>query len=78
MYIVIPTTGVVTPVMSIPEDTRDFSILVSGKETNVQPYLQNGVLHYPKTANPGEYGNMVVAGHSSYFTWSPGRFKTIF
>lgn len=77
-YIVIPTTWTVTPIIDVPEGTTDFTTLVSGKEVNIQPYLQNGVLHYPKTAQPGEYGNMVVAGHSSYFTRYPGRFKTIF
>lgn len=28
--------------------------------------------------NPGEIGNMIIAGHSSYFTNDDGLFKTIF
>jgi len=36
------------------------------------------VVHYPGTANPGQAGNFFVTGHSSYYPWSPGNFKTVF
>jgi sortase A len=35
-------------------------------------------VHYPGTAEPGEHGNVVITGHSSYFLWDPGRFKDVF
>jgi len=78
LYIVIPSVGVVTPIIDIPEWDKAFSTLVSGKDATLSQYLNNGVLHYPRTPNPGEYGNMVIAGHSSYYTWSPGRYNTVF
>ncbi|MGL5831434.1 MAG: sortase, partial [Candidatus Altimarinota bacterium] len=35
-------------------------------------------VHYPGTAYPGDNGNVVITGHSSYFPWDPGRFKDVF
>jgi sortase A len=36
------------------------------------------VVHYPGTAEPGQNGNVVITGHSSYFVWDPGGFKDVF
>ncbi len=47
-------------------------------EKQIQQELQRGVVHYPATANAGENGNMVISGHSSYYPWDPGRYKTVF
>lgn len=47
-------------------------------EADIQKALKNGVIHYPGTALPGEGGNVVVTGHSSYYAWDPGRFKDVF
>jgi LPXTG-site transpeptidase (sortase) family protein len=47
-------------------------------ETEFQQVLQNGVLHYPNTANPDGLGNVFLTGHSSYYPWAPGEFKQIF
>ncbi|PKL36692.1 hypothetical protein CVV38_02190 [Candidatus Peregrinibacteria bacterium HGW-Peregrinibacteria-1] len=47
-------------------------------ESNIQEALQDGVVHYPGTSIPGEDGNVVITGHSSYFPWDPGRFKDVF
>ena len=49
-----------------------------GLEKEIQTALQNGVVHYPGTALPGQNGNVVITGHSSYFPWDPGRFKDVF
>jgi LPXTG-site transpeptidase (sortase) family protein len=75
---VIPSVGTVTPIVTIPQRDKAFGQLVSGKEVSVAKYLDNGALQYPRTAWPGQYGNMVVAGHSSYFDASPGRYRTVF
>jgi LPXTG-site transpeptidase (sortase) family protein len=82
-YIVIPSIGIVTPVYGMSDTdvaTRDADIdtLVSGWEIRVNPYLKDGVLHYPRSATPGETGNMIVAGHSSYWKSDDGRYKTVF
>lgn len=47
-------------------------------EADIQKALKNGVIHYPGTSLPGEGGNIVVTGHSSYYAWDPGRFKDVF
>lgn len=49
-----------------------------GLEKDIMNALRNGVIHYPGTAMPGQKGNIVVTGHSSYFPWDPGRFKDVF
>jgi len=35
-------------------------------------------VHYPGTARPGQAGNFFVTGHSSYYPWAAGKYKTIF
>ena len=40
--------------------------------------LQQGVVHYPGTALPGELGNCYIFGHSSDYIWRTGKYKTIF
>lgn len=47
-------------------------------EEDIQTALQDGVVHYPGTARPGQAGNFFVTGHSSYFPWAPGKFKSVF
>ncbi len=50
----------------------------AGLEADIQEALRYGVVHYPGTAEPGDHGNVVITGHSSYFAWDPGRFKDVF
>ncbi len=40
--------------------------------------LETGVAHMSKTAFPGEVGNSVIFGHSSYYRLKPGSYKTVF
>ncbi|MFA7685750.1 MAG: class D sortase [Candidatus Gracilibacteria bacterium] len=47
-------------------------------EKDMQEALKKGVIHYPGTSYPGQKGNIVITGHSSYFPWDPGRFKDVF
>lgn len=49
-----------------------------GLEKEMQEALRDGVVHYPGTSLPGQDGNVVITGHSSYFPWDPGRFKDVF
>jgi sortase A len=47
-------------------------------ETAFLQALQNGVVHYPSTAFPGQEGNIVIFGHSSEAWWAPGNYKYVF
>lgn len=47
-------------------------------EKDIQGALELGVVHYPGTAHPGQAGNFFITGHSSYYPWAQGKYKTIF
>lgn len=47
-------------------------------ENVYQQALQKGVVHFPGTAMPGDFGNAYFFGHSSDYLWSPGDYKTVF
>lgn len=47
-------------------------------ENNFLAALQNGTVHYPNTAFPGQQGNVVIFGHSSGQWWAPGNYKFVF
>lgn len=50
----------------------------SEKETDMLKDLENGVIHYSKTAAPGQNGSMVISGHSSNFAWAKGNYNHVF
>lgn len=75
--IIIPRINKNVPVVPVSVRNlirRDWGAL----ENDIQNALRGGVVHYPGTALPGEAGNVVITGHSSYFPWDPGRFKDVF
>lgn len=75
--IIIPKIGKNIPIVTIPET----SILEENwnqLEKDIQGALKDGVVHYPGTANPGQFGNVFITGHSSYYPWDPGRYKDVF
>lgn len=75
--IIIPRINKNVPIVKTTDQNlvkRDWSAL----EKDIQGALRDGVVHYPGTAEPGENGNVVITGHSSYFSWDPGRFKDVF
>ena len=47
-------------------------------EQQIQSSLRGGVVHYPGTAKPGQFGNVFITGHSSYYPWDPGQYKDVF
>lgn len=75
--LIVPRINQNVPVIGVRNDN-----LVARKwedlEADIQKALRNGVIHYPGTALPGENGNVVLTGHSSYYAWDPGRFKDVF
>jgi sortase A len=50
----------------------------SVEEKNVQKALEDGVVHYATTPNPGEIGNAVIVGHSSNNILNSGKYKFAF
>ena len=50
----------------------------SEDEKSLLEDLKNGIIHFPKTAAPGQNGNMVVSGHSSNYVWAAGNFNYVF
>ncbi|MFK7779798.1 MAG: sortase, partial [Candidatus Gracilibacteria bacterium] len=78
-YIVVPSNGLIVPVNYVPNDSEDYEKLINGREVNVNPYLRTGVMSYPSTSSAyGEVGNRVIYGHSSYWKFDNGRYKTQF
>lgn len=77
MRLVIPRINQNVPVVGVKNEN-----LIARKwedlEGDIQKALRNGVIHYPGTALPGDNGNVVVTGHSSYYAWDAGRFKDVF
>lgn len=77
MRLIIPRINQNVPVIGVRNAN-----LISRKweelEADIQKALRNGVIHYPGTALPGDSGNVVLTGHSSYYAWDPGRFKDVF
>lgn len=71
--LIIPSLGIKVPVVwGSPVD-----------ENTMLANLQHGVVNYAGTAKPGEglennTGNVFISGHSSYYSWDPGRYNSIF
>lgn len=64
----IPSLGITAPIIYVDQIN----------EPTFQEALIDGVVHYPGTANPGEFGNVYIFGHSSDFAFSKGKYKTVF
>lgn len=75
--IIIPRLNLNVPIVIPPQDSlikEDWKQL----ETDIQESLESGVVHYPGTARPGQAGNFFVTGHSSYYPWAEGHYKSVF
>lgn len=61
-------------------DVKNFQLkdLYASSENEIQKALRDGVVHYPYTANPNQFGNVFITGHSSYYPWAKGNYKDIF
>jgi sortase A len=47
-------------------------------QTAYDKALENGVAQLQGSSLPGQGGNIFIFGHSSFYWWSPGNYKTIF
>lgn len=75
--LLIPSLGLNVPIVIPPNDAllrEDWEHL----EKDIQTALEHGTVHYPGTARPGQAGNFFVTGHSSYYPWSQGKYKSVF
>ena len=52
--------------------------ITSYDENEIQAGLERGVVHYGRTALPGERGNNVIVGHSSNNFFNSGKYKFAF
>ena len=52
--------------------------LQTTEEQSVETALDEGVVHYPTTARPGQPGNAAFFGHSSNNIFNPGKYKFAF
>lgn len=75
--IIIPKLGKSVPLVDMTTEHIEGENWVD-LEDQIQNGLQEGVVHYPGTAKPGQYGNVFITGHSSYYPWDPGQFKDVF
>lgn len=49
----------------------------SALEEDLQKDLQKGLVRYPKTGIPGQFGNAFITGHSSNYVWAEGEYNYI-
>jgi len=66
-YLWIPDRNIETPIQYVDE----------ANEEVFQKALENGIVHYPGTALPGEFGNPYLFGHSSDYLWKAGDYKQV-
>lgn len=78
LYMVIPQLGLITPIIDIPEWSGDEALMTQWQNININKYLNNGVIEYVKSVDPGYYGKRIDFGHSNFFANGAGDFKTIF
>lgn len=70
-----------TPQVIIPKINVEIPVDYSQATTNeaaIENALQDGVVHYPTTALPGQNGNAAYFGHSSNNIFNKGKYKFAF
>lgn len=67
--VIIPKINVEIPIVFNEESTE---------EAAIQRALEEGVIHYSTTSNPGEQGNGAIFGHSSNNILNKGKYKFAF
>jgi LPXTG-site transpeptidase (sortase) family protein len=70
-----------TPEVIIPKINVQIPVVYdepSVQEAAVQRALEDGVIHYATTVNPGQQGNAAIFGHSSNNIFNKGEYKFAF
>jgi LPXTG-site transpeptidase (sortase) family protein len=70
-----------TPEVIIPKINVEIPTIfseTSTSEADVENSLENGVVHYPTTVDPGQLGNTAFFGHSSNNIFNSGKYKFAF
>lgn len=70
-----------TPEVIIPKTNVEIPVIynqTSVNEEDMQNSLQDGVVHYPSTVQPGQKGNTAFFGHSSNNIFNKGKYKFAF
>jgi LPXTG-site transpeptidase (sortase) family protein len=82
--IILNTDGVApssTPELIIPKINVQLPVIYSlgsMDEAVIQRGLEEGIIHYPSTAVPGQQGNAAFFGHSSNNIFNKGKYKFAF
>jgi LPXTG-site transpeptidase (sortase) family protein len=71
-----PTPEVIIPKINVQIPT--IFTETSTSEAAVESSLEDGVVHYPTTVNPGQLGNTAFFGHSSNNIFNAGKYKFAF
>lgn len=69
------------PKLIIPKINVELPVIYDVKtiqEADIQKGLEDGVVHYATTSNPGEQGNGAIFGHSSNNILNRGKYKFAF
>ena len=73
--IIIPKLGKNIPLVDVDNNNNfDFDHM----ENIFMQELEKGVIRYPGTATPGNFGNAFVFGHSSNYPWVKGDYNEVF
>ncbi len=64
--------------IEIPKIEVSAPIIFSDKESDVYKDLDNGVVHFPDSAMPGESGQTLILGHSAPLNWPKIKYDWIF
>lgn len=64
--------------LEIPDLKIKVPLMWSQDPKDFDQDLQNGVVHYPGTAMPGQIGTTYIAGHSSNYIWAKGSYNRVF
>ena len=73
--IIIPKIGKNIPLVNVEHHDADSS---NEWHKIFMKELENGIIKYPGSADPGEPGNSFIFGHSSNYPWAKGNYNDVF
>ena len=73
-----PSNDLTQSELIIPQIQVKAPIIWNVDPADITKNLEKGVVHYKGTGLPDEVGNVFITGHSSYYSWAQGDYKTVF